>query len=258
MKELAMKMFDLSGRTVIVTGGNRGIGLGITRGLAEAGATVIIANRDVSAGKKTADNLRKDGLKVDAIPADLSSIPSITEMVANVMKKHKKIDILVNNAGVSVKKPAEEFTEEEWNIILETNLKGVFFCSQIVGKEMIKQKRGNIINVSSVNSLMAGINRTVYCGSKGGVTMLTKGLAAEWAKYNIRVNAIAPGLTITDINRQYFKERPDELKKTLSNIPLERSADIMDYAGAAVFFASDASNYVTGQTLFIDGGMTII
>lgn len=253
-----MKMFDLSGKIAVVTGGNRGIGYGITRGLAEAGATVIITNRNAAEGRKVAEALRKEGFNTEAIPADVSSISSITEMVGTAIKRFKRIDILVNNAAVTVRKPAEEFTEEDWDAVMETDLKGVFFCSQIVGKEMIKQKKGKIINVSSANALIAGPNRTAYGGAKGGVTQLTKGFAAEWAKYGIIVNAIAPGLTITDLNRDYFKDRPDEYQKALKSIPLAKPAELSDYAGAAVFFASDASNYVTGQTLFIDGGMTII
>jgi len=253
-----MKMFDLSGKIAVVTGGNRGIGYGIASGLAEAGATVVIANREAAEGKRVAHDLTRSGLKVSAIPADVSRLPSISEMVAQVIGQFAKIDILVNNAAVTVRKPSEDFTEEDWNVVMETDLKGLFFCSQIVGKEMIKRQRGKIINVSSVNSLIASPNRTIYCAAKGGVAQLTRALAAEWAKYGIRVNAIAPGLTITDINREYFKDRPDELEKALTHIPLAASAEVSDYAGAAVFFASDASNYVTGQTLFVDGGMTII
>jgi NAD(P)-dependent dehydrogenase (short-subunit alcohol dehydrogenase family) len=253
-----MKMFDLGGKVAIVTGGNRGIGFGITSGLAEAGATVIIANRQAAAGRKTAHALAQKGFEVAAIPVDVSSVPSISDMVAKVIQGFKRIDILVNNAGVTVRKAPEEFTEADWDTVMDTNLKGMFFCSQVVGREMMKQKTGRIINVSSVNSRIVSPNRTVYCAAKGGVTQLTKGLAVEWAKHGITVNAIAPGLTITDINREYFEARPGELEKALQHIPLAAPADVSDYAGAAVFFASDASKYVTGQTLFVDGGMTSI
>ncbi len=253
-----MKVFDLLGKVAIVTGGNRGIGYGITCGLAEAGAAVIIANRDATDGKKVAHALTKKGLKVASIPTDVSSLSSITKMVARIITEFKKIDVLVNNAAVTVRKPPEEFTEADWNVVMDTDLKGMFFCSQAVGKEMMRQKKGKIINVSSVNSRIISPNRAVYCTAKGGVTQLTKALAVEWAKHGITINAIAPGLTITDINREYFRDRPDELEKVVQHIPLARPADLSDYAGAAVFFASDASNYVTGQTLFVDGGMTSI
>jgi len=253
-----MKTFDLGGKVAIVTGGNRGIGYGITKGLAEAGATVVIANRNVADGEKVAQALTKKGLKVHAIPADVASLPSITEMVAKAIKDFKKIDVLVNNAAVTVRKAPEEFTEADWNVVMDTDLKGMFFCSQAVGREMMRQKKGRIINVSSVNSRIISPNRAVYCTAKGGVTQLTKALAVEWAKHGITVNAIAPGLTLTDINREYFRDRPAELEKVLQHIPLAKPAEVSDYAGAAVFFASDASNYVTGQTLFVDGGMTSI
>jgi NAD(P)-dependent dehydrogenase (short-subunit alcohol dehydrogenase family) len=253
-----MTMFDLVGKVAIVTGGNRGIGYGITCGLAEAGATVVIANRNAADGKKIARVLTKKGLKVTAIPADVSSLSSIKNMAAKVIKEFGKIDVLVNNAAVTVRKAPEDFTEADWNVVMDTDLKGMFFCSQVVGKEMMRKKTGKIINVSSVNSRIISPNRAVYCAAKGGVTQLTRALAVEWAKHGITVNAIAPGLTITDINREYFQERPAELKKVLQHIPLAKPADISDYAGAAVFFASDASRYITGQTLFVDGGMTSI
>jgi NAD(P)-dependent dehydrogenase (short-subunit alcohol dehydrogenase family) len=253
-----MTMFDLVGKVAIVTGGNWGIGYGITCGLAEAGATVVIANRNAADGKKIARVLTKKGLKVTAIPADVSSLSSIKNMAAKVIKEFGKIDVLVNNAAVTVRKAPEDFTEADWNVVMDTDLKGMFFCSQVVGKEMMRKKTGKIINVSSVNSRIISPNRAVYCAAKGGVTQLTRALAVEWAKHGITVNAIAPGLTITDINREYFQERPAELKKVLQHIPLAKPADISDYAGAAVFFASDASRYITGQTLFVDGGMTSI
>jgi NAD(P)-dependent dehydrogenase (short-subunit alcohol dehydrogenase family) len=253
-----MTMFDLGGTVAIVTGGNRGIGYGITCGLAEAGATVVIANRNTADGKRIARVSTKKGLKVTAIPADVSSLSSIRKMVARVINEFGKIDVLVNNAAVTVRKAPEDFTEADWNVVMDTDLKGMFFCSQAVGREMMRKKKGRIINVSSVNSRIISPNRAVYCAAKGGVTQLTRALAVEWAKHGITVNAIAPGLTITDINREYFQDRPAELKKVLQHIPLAKPADISDYAGAAVFFASDASRYTTGQTLFVDGGMTSI
>ena len=165
-----MKTFDLGGKVAIVTGGNRGIGYGITKGLAEAGATVVIANRNVADGEKVAQALTKNGLKVHAIPADVASLPSITEMVAKAIKDFKKIDVLVNNAAVTVRKAPEEFTEADWNVVMDTDLKGMFFCCQAVGREMMRQKKGRIVNVSSVNSRIISPNRAVYCTAKGGVS----------------------------------------------------------------------------------------
>lgn len=253
-----MNMFDLSGRIAIVTGGNQGIGLGITKGLLSAGASVVIANRRAAEGQKAAEALQKDGFNAIAIPTDVSQKASIAAMVEKVMNQFQKIDILVNNAGVMIRKPLEEFEENEWDTILNTNLRGLFLCCQIVGREMIKRKKGKIINISSILSQITQSGRGVYATAKAGVSHLTRSLAMEWSKYNINVNAIGPGLTITPINEKYFKENPADLKKILEGIPLGREAYPKDYAGAAVFLASDASDYVTGQTLLVDGGQTIV
>ena len=253
-----MSMFDLSGRVAIVTGGNQGIGFGIAKGLAGAGATVVIANRRAAEGQKAAESLKKEGLNAVAIPTDVSQKPSIAAMVEKVIQEYNKIDILVNNAGVIIRKPLEEFEESEWDTIHNTNLRGLFLCSQLVGREMIKRKKGKIINISSVVSQIVQPGRGVYAAAKAGVSHLTKAFALEWAKYNINVNAIGPGLTITPINQKYFEEHPEELKKIVDDIPIGREAYPKDYAGAAVFLASDASDYITGQTLLVDGGMTIV
>jgi 2-deoxy-D-gluconate 3-dehydrogenase len=157
-----------------------------------------------------------------------------------------------------IRKPLEEFEETEWDTIHNTNLKGLFLCCQFAGREMIKRKKGKIINLSSVLSQITQSGRGVYATAKAGVSHLTRSLAMEWSRYNINVNAIAPGLTITPINEKYFKENPDDLKKILDGIPIGREAYPRDYAGTAVFLASDASDYVTGQTLLVDGGQTIV
>ena len=252
-----MDIFDLSGKVATVTGGNQGIGLAISRGLARAGAAVTIANRRAEEGKKAAESLKKEGLNVTSIPTDVSDESSIAAMVSRVIENYGKIDILVNNAGVIVRKPAEEITREDYDHIMNTNLRGLFFCCQLVGIEMIKQKKGKIINISSDASQRAMPERSVYAVSKSGVSHLTRCLAIEWAKYNINVNAIGPGPTITPLNEKYFKENPDKLKQTIQSLPLGRMGDTSDYMGAAVFLASEASNFMTGQTLLIEGGSTI-
>ncbi len=252
-----MDIFDLSGKVAIVTGGNQGIGLAISRGLAEAGAAVIIANRRAEEGKQAAESLKKDGLNVISIPTDVSDEASIAAMVSKVVKDFGKIDILVNNAGVIIRKAAEEITREDWDHIMNTNLRGAFFCCQLVGREMIKQKKGKIINISSDASQRATAERSVYATSKAGVSHLTRCLAVEWAKYNINVNAIGPGPTHTPLNKKYYEENPDKLQQTVQSIPMGRMGDTSDYIGAAVFLASEASNFMTGQTLLIEGGSTI-
>jgi len=252
-----MGLFDLSGKIAIVTGGNQGIGFSIARGLADAGATVIIANRRAVEGQKAAESLKEEGFQATAIPTDVSSIFSVAMLVSKAINAFGKIDILVNNAGVIVRKPAEDITEEEWERVMSTNLKGLFFCCQLIGREMIRNKKGKIINVSSIIAQVAQPIRSVYAISKAGVSHLTRVLAFEWGKYNINVNAIGPGVTITDINKKYFDEHPEELEGFASAAPKGRVAYPQDYVGAAIFLASDASDYMTGQTLIIDGGMTI-
>ena len=252
-----MNLFDLSGRIAIVTGGNQGIGFGIAKGLAGAGATVVIANRRAAEGQKAAASLQKEGLNAVVIPTDVSIRASVEKLVAKVISDFGKLDIMVNNAAVMVRKPVEDFTEEEWNQIINTNLKGVFFGCQLAGREMIKRKKGKIINVSSVLSQIAQSGRSVYATAKAGVSHLTRACALEWGKYNINVNAIAPGLTITPLNQKYFKEHPEDLKKIFESIPLGREAYPPDYAGVAIFLASDASDYMTGQTLIVDGGQVV-
>ena len=252
-----MDMFDLSGKVAIVTGGNQGIGLAISRGLAKAGATVVIANRRAEEGKKAAESLKKEGLKVVSIPTDVSNESSIAALVSRVMGNYGKIDILVNNAGVIVRKPAEETNREDWDHIMNTNLRGVFFCCQLVGREMIKQKKGKIINISSDASQRATPERSVYAVSKAGVSHLTRCLALEWAKHNSNVNAIGPGPTLTPLNQKYYEAKPERLQQTVQSIPIGRMGDTSDYMGAAIFLASEASNFMTGQTLLIEGGSTI-
>jgi len=252
-----MKLFDLSGRTAIVTGGSLGIGFGIARGLATAGVSVVIASRRESLAQEAAESLKKEGLNAVAIPTDVSRTSSIDALVKRVVGDFGKIDILVNNAGFIIRKPAEDFTEEEWDRLMATNLRGLFFCAQRVGREMIRQKKGKIINISSVVSQIAQSGRAVYAVSKAGISHMTRTLALEWAPYNINVNAIGPGVTITDINKEHFAAHPEELKKFVDGIPLGREAYPDDYAGAAVFLASDASDYVTGQILLVDGGMVL-
>lgn len=252
-----MELFDLSERIAIVTGGNQGIGFAIARGLAAAGATVVIANRRAAEGQSATESLKKEGLSVVAIPTDVSNKSSVTALVSKVVNDFGKIDILVNNAAVILRKPIEEITEEDWDNIMATNLKGLFFCCQLVGREMIGRKKGKIINISSVLSQIVQPGRGVYATAKAGVSHLTRALALEWGKYNITVNAIGPGLTITDINKKYFEEHPEDLKRTIESIPRGREGYPSDYAGAAVFLASDASDFVTGQTLLVDGGMAL-
>ena len=253
-----MKLFDISGKIAIVTGGSQGIGLAISEGLASSGATVIIANRRVEEGQKAVRYLKEKGLNnTAAIPTDVCSISSISELVSKVVSDFDRIDILVNSAGVVMRKQPEDITEDEWDSVMNTNLKGLFFCCQLVGREMIRNRKGKIINISSVVSQVAHRDRSVYATSKAGVSHLTRALALEWAKYNINVNAIGPAATVTPLAEKYLEQHPDEMKSFIDAIPMGRMGYPEDYVGAAIFLASDASGFVTGQTLLVDGGFTL-
>jgi len=252
-----MDIFDLTGKTAIVTGGNRGIGFAIAKGLGTAGASVVIANRRPEEGERAAESLKNVGIHSLAIPTDVSKKSSVADLVAKVTKDFGKIDILVNSAGVILRGPVEDFSEEDWDYIVDINLKGIFFCCQLVGKEMIPRRKGKIINISSNVSEVIQPGRSVYAVSKAGVSHLTRAFALEWAKYNINVNAVGPGPTITELNKKFFEENPDDLQERINSIPMGRMGDPSDHVGAAIFLASDASNFITGQTLLVDGGSTI-
>jgi len=252
-----MKIFDLSGQVAIVTGGNQGIGFAIARGLATAGAAVVIANRRLAEGQQAADKLADEGLKAAAVQTDVARTSSIDNLVETVLREFQQIDILVNNAGVILRKPAEEFSEQEWDNLMGINLKGLFFCCQRVGQTMIRRKKGKIINISSNVSEVAMKGRSIYAVSKAGVSHITRTLALEWAEHNVQVNAIGPGPTITELNKSFFAANPQDLQERIDSIPLKRMGDPSDYIGPAVLLASAASNFITGQTLLVDGGSTI-
>ncbi len=252
-----MKTIDLSGKIAIVVGGSQGIGFAIARGLAEAGATVVIANRKIEKGQSAAKSISEDGFKAVAIPADITDKSSVESLIARVMSDFGQIDILVNSAGAMVRKPAEDITEEDWDQVMNINLKGLFFCCQFVGREMIKRRRGRIVNISSLRSQKMAPNRSVYAASKGGVSNLTRALAYEWGKYNVTVNAVAPGTIITEFNRKHFEEHPEDLAEIVKSIPKGRPGDPSDCISAVLFLASDESDFVTGQAIFADGGTSI-
>ncbi len=252
-----MKLFDLSGRTAIVTGGNQGIGLAIAEGLAIHGARTVIANRREDHGAMAARRLTEKGLAAEAVPTDVSRGDSVAHLVNTVLERYGTIDILVNSAAVIVRKPAETVTEEDWNLIMDINLRGAFLCCREVGRHMIERRHGKIINISSTLSQVVQPLLSVYCTSKAGLSHLTRALALEWAAYHVNVNAIGPGPTITELNRQYFEEHPRDLQDRINSIPMGRMGEPQDHVGAAIFLASAASDYVTGQTLIVDGGLNL-
>ncbi len=253
-----LDIFDLSGRIALITGARRGIGFAIAEGLASAGAVSVIADIQPEMGDEAAQCIRSKGLLAKSIPVDVTRRGSVEKLVSQTIEEFCQIDILVNCAGIILRKPIEEATDEEWNSILDVNLRGVFLCSQIAGREMIKRKQGKIINISSNISQVLQPGRGIYAVSKAGVSHLTKVMALEWALYHINVNAIAPAPTMTDLNRQYFEEHPEDLKERLRSIPLGRMGDPKDYVGTAILLASRASDFITGQTIFVDGGSILI
>jgi len=252
-----MELFDLKEKVAIITGGNRGIGFAIAAGLAKAGAAVVIANRNAETGRQAAAAIEQNGGRASAVPTDVSQKASVENLVAHVLDKFSHLDILVNSAGVIDRGPVEDFSEAQYDYIMNINLKGLFFCCQLAGRPMIRQGKGKIVNISSNVSEVIQEGRVVYAAAKAGVSHLTRGFALEWAKYNINVNAIGPGPTITELNRQYFEDHPADLQARIDSIPMARLGDPRDLVGAAIFLASDASNYITGQTLLVDGGSTL-
>jgi len=249
--------FDLSRQVAIVTGGSQGIGLTLAKSLASVGAQIVVVNRRAPEGEAAAQGIKQEGGSAISIPADISQKKSVEEMVGKTLKRYGRIDILVNNAGVIVRKPAEETEEKDWDLTMGINLKGLFFCCQVVGKQMIKQKKGKIINLSSVAATFGLKNRAPYNASKAGVSQLTKSLALEWAKYGINVNAIGPGIIRTALNEAYIDSDPEKKRKMIQKIPLGRFGKPEDLSGIVIFLASPASDYLTGQTIYVDGGYSI-
>jgi len=249
-------VFDLKDSVALVTGGARGIGLALAKGLAQFGCHIVVVDIDPKDQKKVVKEIEKEGRKCLFFSANVADFKSISEAVKKAVSEFGKIDILVNNAGVDIRKPALEFTEKEWDLIIDTNLKGVFFTTQAVGKFMMKRRAGKIINIASVMGLVGSPpfqSIAPYCASKGGVVQLTKALALEWAKYNIFVNAIAPGPIKTHLMKPLLKDRK-RYEAVLRMVPLRRFADPEELIGPTVFLASKASNYVTGHILFVEGG----
>jgi 2-deoxy-D-gluconate 3-dehydrogenase len=247
--------FDLSGKVAIVTGAGRGMGYPISLALARYGADLIVCSRTLSELENVGAEIEKLGRRVLIHQMDVTKMPEIHAMVEESVKTFGHIDVLVNNAGLNIPQWAEDVTEEAWDKIFDINLKGTFFCAQAVGKVMIRQKKGKIINISSQSGSVGLIMRSAYCASKGGLNLLTKVLALEWAKHNILVNAIAPTFLETPMTKPML-EKKEFRDYVMGNIVLGRLARFEDVTGAVIYLASEASNMVTGHVLLIDGGWT--
>jgi len=247
-----MRMFDLSGRVAIVTGGNGGIGLGMARGLAEAGAKVVLVGRNQEKGDAAAAGLGAH--RALFLAADVTQKAECEGLIAAAVKKFGQLDILVNNAGVSIRKAPETYSEDEWRTILDTNLTSVFFASQAAHPVMKQRGGGKIINIGSVMSVLAAPYSAPYAASKGGVLQLTKSLATAWAADNIQVNAILPGWIDTEMTQTARRVVEGLHEHVLARTPAARWGSPADLAGAAVFLASAASDFITGTGLPVDGG----
>ena len=248
--------FKLNGKVALVTGAARGLGRACALALAHEGADIALGLRDIATAADLEQEIKTMGRKVIRLQMDVSSLQQINDAVARVVEIFGKIDILVNNVGVAPGNPAEKVTEADFDHTVNLNLKGTFFTAQAVGKQMIKQRSGHIINMSSQAGFIALDSESVYCMTKAGVNHLTKNLASEWAKYNINVNAVAPTFIETPGTEPWLKDK-DFRQSVVDRIPLGRIGKPMDVAGAVVFLASDAASLITGEIMLIDGGWTV-
>jgi 2-deoxy-D-gluconate 3-dehydrogenase len=248
------QLFDLSGRVAIVTGGNGGIGLGMARGLAQAGCSLVIAGR--SAAKNQAAVALFEGLHtpVTAIEVDVTQEAACRGMVESALARFGRVDILVNNAGTNIRKQPQAYSIEEWRLLIDTNLTSAFICCQAVYAHMAKAGGGKIINIGSMTSIFGAPFAAPYGASKGGIVQLTKALATAWAKDNIQVNAVLPGWIDTDLTRQARKDVAGLHERVVARTPAGRWGVPEDFAGIAVFLASPASDFLTGTEIPVDGG----
>jgi len=248
--------FRLDGKVALVTGSSRGLGRAIAEALATAGASVSVSARQPDGARKAADEIAAStGQKTLGVSADVAVAAAVEAMVARVLDAFGRIDILVNNAGINIRGPIEQLGESDWDSVLDTNLKGPWLCCRAVASPMKRQKWGRVINVSSMLGEISLPGRSPYASSKGGLTLLTKTLALEWAKDGINVNALCPGPFATEINTPLLND-PAARAQMEANVPLGRWGDPIELGPAAVFLASEASSFMTGATLFVDGGYT--
>ncbi|MDQ0137693.1 gluconate 5-dehydrogenase [Neorhizobium galegae] len=248
--------FALTGKLALVTGSSQGIGFAVAKGLAGYGARIVLNGRDTGKLEQAASKLRASGIDVEIIPFDVTDHQAVAAGVDAVEALFGAIDILVNNAGIQFRSPLEDFPAERWEQLLGTNISSVFYAGQAVARHMIKRGRGKIINIASVQAELARPGIAPYTATKGAVRNLTRGMCTDWAKYGLQINAIAPGYFKTPLN-QALVDNPEFSSWLEKRTPAGRWGDVEELVGAAVFLASDASSFVNGHTLYVDGGITV-
>ena len=250
-------VFDLSGKIALVTGGNGGIGLGMARGLAQAGATVVLAGRDAAKSAAAVATLAQESLKADAIEADVTGEASVQNLLAQVLRRHGALHILVNNAGTNIRKAPDQMSLDDWNKVMDTNLTSAFLCSRAAHPAMKAAGGGKVINIGSMLSIFGAPYAPAYGASKGGVVQFTRSLATAWAADNIQANAVLPGWIETELTRKARDQVQGLHERVLGRTPAGRWGVPQDLAGIAVFLASSASDFITGTAIPVDGGYSI-
>ena len=251
-------MFDLKGKAALVTGGNGGIGLGMAKGLAQAGAAIAVAGRDAKKNADAVAQLKAAGAKAVAVRVDLRDEKACRAMADDAAAQLGRLDILVNNAGINIRKPPQDLTLDEWREVMDTNLTSAFIASQAAYPHLKRAGRGKIVNIGSMMSIFGGGYLAPYAASKGGIVQLTKALAAAWAKDNIQVNAVLPGWIDTALTQRARKELAGLNERVLSRTPAGRWGEPADLAGIAVFLCAPASDFVTGTAIPVDGGYSAL
>ena len=253
-----MKLFNLEGRVAVVTGGNGGIGLGMAKGMASIGASIVVAGRNADKAADAVKQLQAMGAEATFIPVDVSEDKSCADLIAASAAHFGRLDILINNAGINNRKQPDEYEMSEWREVLDVNLNSAFACCQAAYPEMQKAGGGKIINIGSMYSLFGGAYTVPYAASKGGIVQMTKGLAAAWAKDNIQVNAVLPGWIDTELTQNARRVVDGLHDNVLRRTPAGRWGDIDDMAGIAAFLASPGSDFVTGTAIPVDGGYAVL
>src|ERR1700719_856681 len=252
-----MTIFDLRKRVAFITGGNGGIGLGMAKGFASAGAAVVIAGRNKAKAQSALSELRSLGAQAEFVELDVLNEASCQQAIEHAVERFGRLDILVNNAGTTVRAQPQDLTAQEWHLVMNINLTGAFLCSQAAYPHMVRAGAGKIINIGSMMSVFASSYATPYASSKGGIVQMAKAMAEAWAKDNIQVNTILPGWVDTDLTRKAREEVQGLHEKVLARTPAGRWGSPDDFAGLAVFLATPASNFITGAAIAVDGGYSV-